>query len=63
MRETVQKIPLTTVAALALLDDLASGAVHREKGFTESERIFLQPHLEREMARSHLLPVPVCNLQ
>lgn len=37
----MQKIPLTTIAALALLDDLASGAVReREKGFTESEMIF-----------------------
>lgn len=36
----MQKILLTTIAALALLGDLASGTVHKEKGFTESEMIF-----------------------
>lgn len=37
-------------------------SAQRERVYRECDD-FLQPHLEREMARSHVLPVPVCNLK
>lgn len=37
MRKVVQNIPLTTMAALAVLEDIVNGAIRRQRGFRDRE--------------------------